>query len=102
MNNASILRQLFLVLLSAGALGSALPTSAQTVEDQMQVARSVLEADRHAVVTEALHLTDPEAQAFWPLYHQYRAAMDEHGNALAKVILEYANLYLDVPEVRAS
>lgn len=101
MNTTSFSRQLALALLAAGALCLASPASAQTVEDQIQVARTALEADRHAVVGEALQLTDTEAQGFWPLYHRYRAAMDKHGDGLARLVLEYADLYPDVPETRA-
>ena len=101
MNIPAFLRPLPLALVAACALGLSSPVAAQTVEEQIRVARTALEADRHAVVTEALQLTDTDAEAFWPLYHQYRAAMDKHGDALAKLVLEYADLYPEVPEARA-
>jgi hypothetical protein len=95
------LRPRTLALVAACVLGLSSSAAAQTVEEQIQAARTALEADRHAVVTEALQLTDTEAGAFWPLYHRYRAAMDQHGDALAALVLEYADLYPDVPETRA-
>lgn len=101
MNRNTLLRRLSLAAIAACALSLSSPAAAQTVEAQLQVARVALEADRHAVVTQALQLTDAEAGAFWPLYHRYRAAMDQHGDALATLVLEYADLYPDVPEPRA-
>ena len=51
--------------------------TAQTVEDEIQVARSALKADRKATVASAVQLTEAEAKAFWPLYDEYRAEMDK-------------------------
>ena len=48
-----------------------------------------------------MQFTEPEAKAFWPLYDQYRADMDKSGDALLKLIKEYAQLYPDVPDDRA-
>ena len=75
--------------------------NAQTVDDQIQVARSALKADRKATVAEAMQFTEQEGKAFWPLYEQYRAEMDKSGDALLKLIKEYAQLYPDVPDDRA-
>jgi hypothetical protein len=48
-----------------------------------------------------MQFTEPEAKAFWPLYKQYRADMDKSGDALLRLIKEYAQLYPDVPDDRA-
>ena len=77
------------------------PALGQNVEDKIEVARSVLKADRQAVVASALQLTEKESQAFWPLYRQYRADMDKVGDGLMKLVQEYAKAYPDVPEDRA-
>ena len=77
------------------------PAAAQTDEDAIAVVRSIIKADRQAVVTQALQLTENESQAFWPLYHQYRAEMDKVGDGLMKLVQEYAGAYPNVPEERA-
>lgn len=74
---------------------------AQISEDQIAVARSVIAADRQAIVTEAMQFTAAEAGSFWPIYHQYRAEMDTVGDGLKHLVLEYAGLYPDVPDDRA-
>jgi hypothetical protein len=75
--------------------------AAQSDDESIAVARSVIKSDRQAVVTKALQLTDTESQAFWPIYNEYRADMDKVGNGLVAVVKDYASLYPDVPEERA-
>jgi hypothetical protein len=75
--------------------------SAQSDEESINVIRSVIKADRQAVVAETLQLTEAESQGFWPLYHQYRAEMDKVGDGLLKLVQEYADYYPGVPEDRA-
>jgi len=95
-------RTLPVILLLAGFLGVPCWQSiAQTVEDPIEVARSVIKADRQAVVTEAMQFTEDEGRAFWPLYHRYRAEMDKVGDGIKNLVLEYAKFYPDVPENRA-
>jgi hypothetical protein len=74
---------------------------AQDHDDIIEAARGVINADRHAVVSDAMQFTEIEANAFWPLYHQYRAEMDTVGDGVKHLVLEYAGLYPDVPDVRA-
>ena len=74
---------------------------AQDYDDIIETARGMIQADRQAVVSDAMQLTEIEANAFWPLYHQYRAEMDTVGDGVKHLVLEYAGLYPDVPDVRA-
>src|SRR5258708_39565641 len=67
--------------------------SAQSDQDLIEVARSVVSADRKAVVVAEMELTDTEANDFWPLYHKYRSAMDKVSDDRVKLILKYARLY---------
>jgi len=52
-------------------------------------------------MSEALRLTEREGAAFWPLYEQCRAELDELGDGLVKLVLEHAGVHPDVPEARA-
>jgi len=65
------------------------------------VARSVVTADRQAVVVATMEFTDAEAKAFWPLYRQYRSDMAKIGDELINLVLEYAKAYPNVPEEQA-
>jgi hypothetical protein len=94
-------QRICLIFLTAGMAMAASKGKAQTVDDQIQVARSALKADRKATVAATLQLTEDEAKAFWPLYEQYRAEMAKAGDALVKLVKEYGQLYPDVPDHRA-
>ena len=74
---------------------------AQDEDKAINLVRSVIKADRKAVVTEVLQLTPAEAEKFWPLYNDYRAEMDKVGDGLVKLVKEYAGYYPNIPEGRA-
>jgi hypothetical protein len=59
------------------AVCSTVPASAQTSDDDIQLTRSVLQTERQAVVAANLGLDDNESAIFWPLYKEYRAAVDQ-------------------------
>lgn len=89
-------------LLASAALALPLQSArAENTQDKIEVARSVLKADRQAIIAQTLQLTEAESTAFWPLYHQYRAELDKTGDDLLKLIKEYASVYPNVPEDKA-
>lgn len=75
--------------------------NATNFTDAMEVVRTAYQADRQVFVAENLPLTEKESAAFWPLYRQYRADMEKLGDGLMKLVLEYADVFPDVPEDRA-
>ena len=92
---------LLLLALSATLVTSLPRASAQTDQDLIEVARSVVTADRQAVVVATMQFTDAEAKAFWPLYRQYRSDMAKTSDELVNLVLEYAKVYPNVPEEQA-
>jgi hypothetical protein len=84
------------------AFGSVPHVGAQSVMDEIAVMRESLKLDRTAVVAEAMQLTEAEGTAFWPLYREYRAALDGTHDSLVKLVLEYADAYPNVPEKKAA
>jgi hypothetical protein len=48
-----------------------------------------------------MNLTDQESEKFWPIYRNYRTEMERLNDGLIKLILEYGDLYPDVPEQKA-
>ena len=75
--------------------------AAVSTADAIEVVRSTYKADRQAFLAETMQLTESESAAFWPLYRSYRADMDKIGDGLVKLVLEYADVYPNVPEKRA-
>ncbi|NJM54698.1 MAG: copper-binding protein [Verrucomicrobiae bacterium] len=89
------------LLIAAALAGLSHSTFAQSDDDIIEATRSILKADRQAVVSEAMQLTEAEAKSFWPIYQKYRAEMDTVGDGVKHLVLEYAGLYPDVPDARA-
>ncbi|MBK9140163.1 MAG: hypothetical protein IPM17_15585 [Verrucomicrobia bacterium] len=75
---------------------------AGNVNDTIEVLRATYKADRQAILAETLQLTETESAAFWPLYRAYRADMDQIGDGLVKLVLEYGDVYPDMSESRAA
>jgi hypothetical protein len=65
---------------------------AQIVEE-IELTRAIIQAERQAIVTRAMDLTAAEAQAFWPLYREYRLEMVRVGDRLLALITTYAQNY---------
>jgi hypothetical protein len=93
---ANLLALLTALLISASA------GAAENLTDTIEIVRATYKADRQTVLAEAMHLTESESTAFWPLYRSYRADMDKFGDGLLKLVLEYADVYPNVPEKRAA
>ena len=94
---ATGLRFLLIALLASLAL----PVLAQNVVDQIELVRGMLRADRKVIIAEGMQLTDQESAAFWPIYRDYRTAMDKIGDGRVELVLEYADLYPNIPDDRA-
>ncbi len=96
------LRRLYMASLSAAMLTvQSRPAGAQTQQDMIEVARSVVAVDRKAVVVAAMELTEKEGTNFWPLYSEYRKEMEKITDDRIKLIRDYAKLYPTVPDEQA-
>jgi predicted type IV restriction endonuclease len=80
---------------------SASAGAADNLTDAIETVRATYKADRQVFVAEHLQLTETESAAFWPLYRSYRVEMEKIGDGLVKLMLEYADLYPNVPEGQA-
>ena len=61
--------------------------------DDMEGLREKLRADKKAVVTSVLQLTEGEAKALWLVYNTYQSDMISHYDRLQKLIDTYAKAY---------
>jgi hypothetical protein len=99
--NALSMRCLCLFSLSGMLVAPLQHASAQSDQDLIEVARSVVGTDRKAVVVAAMELTDSESKDFWPLYREYRAAMDKVIDERVKLVVDYAKVYPNIPDDQA-
>ena len=100
--NTRFARAAALIALTCGLMAAPIGHAiAQTDQDLIEVARSVVQANREAVVVSTMKLTEAEGKDFWPLYHEYRFEMDKINDDLMALVLKYAKVYPSVPEDRA-
>jgi Spy/CpxP family protein refolding chaperone len=70
-------------LITASLLAAvAAPAQEPDLRTELEVARSVLSAERQAVIADNVPLTADQAKAFWPVYNAYREKMREQGDRL--------------------
>src|SRR5262245_21267457 len=83
---------LSVIALAAAVAAWPIAVAAQPVDQwtAIQQLQADLKADRQAVVAANLPLDAGEAQAFWPVYKEYRSAIEVVGDRLAKLVVAYA------------
>jgi len=81
-----LLMTLLLTLMTAGAAAQ------EGTDAYIELLRSDLRADKQAIVTEAMELTDAESQAFWPIYRAYETERTEIGDRALDLIKKYAQV----------
>ena len=91
----------WLAILIAGVVAGNLEASAQSRRDVIETFRSDLRADRKTIIMEEMKFTEEESEAFWPIYRDYRAEVGTIVDNVVKLVLEYADLYPNVPEEKA-
>jgi len=60
--------------------------SAQTTDDAVQLTRSAIQTERQAVVAANLGLTESESAIFWPMYRDYRNAVNQAADANVDIL----------------
>ena len=90
-----------LIFVTAALLVTWVPVAAQAgdslksqdvFQQEIELTRAALEAQRKAVIIEALQLTAEEGD-FWSVYNDYRTEMQKVGNQRVAVITDYADAY---------
>lgn len=62
-------------------------------QDNMQILRDKIKADKKLVVAVNMDLSETEAKGFWPLYDGYQKDLQKLNERLGKLILTYADAY---------
>jgi hypothetical protein len=60
--------------------------SAQTADDAIQLTRSAIQTERQAVVAANLGLNESESAVFWPMYRDYRNAVNQAADAKVDIL----------------
>ena len=77
-----------LIVVLAVLVAAFAPTvvSAQTADDAIQLTRSAIQTERQAVVAANLGLNESESAVFWPLYRDYRNAVNQAADARVAIL----------------
>ncbi len=76
-------------------------TFAQSDTDYLEYSRSVLKAEKKAMVSEALMLNDSLGKIFWPLYNEFNEKLYAIESKNYEVILDYAANYEKMTDEKA-
>ena len=66
-----------------------LPAAAQTATDELEAARTQIQADRKAIISKLMDLTEQESTAFWPVYNTYREDIRKVDDKLVSLAESY-------------
>ena len=83
------MRTLRYAVILAGLLAAA-PALAQTATDELEAARTQIQADRKAIVAKLLDLNEAQSTAFWPVYNEYREGVRKVDDKVLTLIKDYA------------
>jgi hypothetical protein len=62
-------------------------------QDDMQILRDKIKADKKLLVATNMELTDAEAKGFWPVYEEYQKELTAINQRIGKLIESYAADY---------
>jgi hypothetical protein len=68
-------------------------SSGASLDQDIKMLRSDVQASRKAITAENMNLTADEATKFWPIYDQYAAEVAKIGDARVALIKDYATNY---------
>jgi hypothetical protein len=85
-----------------GVVFSLLIGSVASAQDEViEMFRSDLRAEKIAIITEEMDLTEEEASAFWPVYRKYERELRKINDARLELIREYGDNYFELDSATA-
>jgi hypothetical protein len=91
-----------LVLVPVSWAGAQAPEPPKAdVTGDLELTRASIQVARQSYVTSAMDLEPKEAEAFWPLYREYREAMAKVNDRLARLLMGYLESYDDLTDETA-
>ena len=74
----------------------------QDLTSDIELTRASIQLRRQAIVTAVMDLAPKEAEAFWPLYREYRLEMAKVGDRISKLLVQYSEQYDTLTDEQAS
>ena len=88
-------------LFIAGLLLMINPIFGQTIDDYLEVVRDVLNAEKKAIVAEAMQLSQSEGMPFWAMYNEYNAELYKVHTKRVDIIKDFAANYESMTHEKA-
>lgn len=70
------------------------PVSAQQERDEIEILRVQIGADRQALVAANMHLSEAQAENFWPLYREYQDDRNKLIDRRVALLTEFRDDYM--------
>jgi hypothetical protein len=77
-------------------------TTPEDPASEIELTRAAIQVRRQAIVTSVMDLQPREADAFWPLYREYRLEMAKVNDRLVKLIVRYGESYDTLSDEQAA
>ena len=77
------------------------PDADEDLTSDLALTRASIQLRRQAIVTAVMDLAPKEAEAFWPLYREYRLEMAKVGDRASKVLVQYTEQYDNLTDEQA-
>lgn len=72
------------------------------IDEYIEILRTDARAEKRAVISAAMNLSDAQAKKFWPVYNKYEADVKKLNNKRINVIKDYAEHYWSMSDGRAN
>ena len=72
------------------------------MDQQIELARQAANTDRQAIIMGNMHFNSDESAAFWPAWKQYRAAVSANGDRTLALIMNFAENYEEMTDMKAN
>jgi outer membrane murein-binding lipoprotein Lpp len=73
----------------------------QNLRADIELLRSDVQADKTKIMAAMMQLDDKDAAIFWPIYREYESELSKLYDAKVAGILDYADNYLQMSDVKA-
>jgi hypothetical protein len=73
----------------------------QSVDDYIEIQRSVLKTEKKAAIAEVMQFTEAESEVFWPLYNEYNEKMYATQTKRVNLIKDFAENFDTMTDEKA-
>jgi hypothetical protein len=88
----------FLVLFILFAFSSSF---AQDVDSYIELLKSDLKTNKKAIITQTMHFTEKQSEAFWPVYNEFEHELEKLSTKRVKNIKDFAANYDSLTDKKA-